>query len=232
MVTSKRQNRAFLLMLTAVSVIHLLLLLIPLTRPSAPAPASLRTLQLSLERKNHPERTAAVQAVEAESPLEAIPAPETPLIAKRTDEPDTESIRITEDPAEPVEESPRSSAQVLSWQFDYETRKPLFGRAEQQTQDRPDYYVRERSSLETVLNEPSLQLPLADTRIYLVASYDPGFAGSVQRFFDEVTVPFGWTTKNNTRIQCAWILVIAGCNWGHNSLFQRKAKKRESILPD
>jgi hypothetical protein len=232
METSKRQNRAFLLILTAVSLTHLLLLLIPLTRPSAPAHAVTKTVQLSLERKNQPEPAAPIQAAEAEIPLEAIPVPETPLIAKQTDEPDTDSIRMTEDPPEPVEESPRSSAQILSWQFDYVPRKPLFGRAEQQNQDRPDYYVRERSSLETVLNEPSLQLPFADTRVYLVDSYDPGFAGSVQRFFDEVTVPFGWTTKNNTRVQCAWILVIAGCSWGHNSLFQRKAKKREGLLPD
>ena len=78
-----------------------------------------------------------------------------------------------------------------------------------------------------MLNSPSLQLPFADKRIYLVDSYSPGFGGSVERFFDNVTVPFGWTTNNNTRVQCAWVLVFAGCNWGHVSLFHREAKRRK-----
>jgi len=228
---NNRQNRAFLLMLSAVSVAHLLVLLIPLARPSAPAPTAVKTLQLSLERKVRPEPAAPVTVMEKEIPPEAPTAPETPVIAQRAEAPEINENRTTKIPAEPVEKSPQRSAQILSWQFDYETRKPLFSREEQQVQSRPDYHIRERSNLDAVLNEPSLQLPFADTRAYLVDHYDPGFAGSMQRFFDEVTVPFGWTTKNNTRVQCAWILVIAGCSWGHNSLFHKSAKKRESVLP-
>jgi hypothetical protein len=40
-------------------------------------------------------------------------------------------------------------------------------------------------------------------------------------------VPFGFTTKNNTRVQCVWVLVFAGCGWGHKTLFYRPAKHRE-----
>ena len=84
--------------------------------------------------------------------------------------------------------------------------------------------------LEEVLKQPSLQLPFRDTRIDLVDSYDPGFVGGVEKFFDTVTVPFGFTTKNNTRVQCAWILVLAGCAWGDASSYynaQTRARKRK-----
>ena len=98
-----------------------------------------------------------------------------------------------------------------------------------QPTERPDYYVRYRPALDDVLNEPSVQLPFHDTRIYLVDHYDSGFLGGMQKFWDDVTVPFGFTTKNNTRVQCAWVLVIAGCAWGDASLFYaaQRAKKRK-----
>lgn len=123
---------------------------------------------------------------------------------------------------------PVNRARVLSSQFDFENRvdEPIFGSVEQQ-EGAPDFHVRQRTSLEMVLNQPSLQLPFEDTRIYLVDSYDDGIMGGIDRFWDTVSVPFGFTTKNNTRVQCVWVLVIAGCGWGHKSLFHRPARLRE-----
>lgn len=72
-----------------------------------------------------------------------------------------------------------------------------------------------------------VQLPFEDTRIYLVDSYDAGLSGSVERFFDSVTVPFGWTTEGGLRVQCAWLMIIAGCSWGDKELFYRKAERRK-----
>ena len=117
---------------------------------------------------------------------------------------------------------------MLSSQFDYEKfgQKALFGSVKQ-TEDSPDFYVRQRTSLEMALNQPSLQLPFEDARIYLVDSYDAGFMGGLDKFWDTVSVPFGFTTKNNTRVQCVWVLVIAGCGWGHKTLFHRPARHRE-----
>jgi hypothetical protein len=128
-------------------------------------------------------------------------------------------------PQPPEHTAPRSL--LLSRQFELDTAEPMFGAVEPTTDDRPDFYLRQRAVLEDVLNEPSLQLPFRDTRIYLVDSYSPGLGGSVERFWDGVTVPFGWTTKNNTRIQCSWVLILAGCSWGHVSLFHQKAKRRK-----
>lgn len=75
-----------------------------------------------------------------------------------------------------------------------------------------------------------IQLPFVDTRIYLVDSYDAGIGGSVERFFDSVTVPFGWTTEGGLRVQCAWMMIIAGCTWGDKELFYRKAERRKEIM--
>lgn len=121
-----------------------------------------------------------------------------------------------------------NSRRILSSQFDYEhsVRRPLFGTAETKA-DETDFHFRERATLETVLNQPSLQLPFEDTRTYLVDHYEDGIMGGIEKFWDRVTVPFGFTTSNNTRVQCVWVLVIAGCGWGHKSLFHQPARYRE-----
>lgn len=148
-----------------------------------------------------------------------------PKLADLPEIPPDARLEIT---PEPVAQAHDPRSRILSRQFEYETPESLFGPKEPMVDGKPEYYARYRPALKQVLNEPSLQLPFRDTRVYLVDSYSAGFGGSVERFFDNVTVPFGWTTKNNTRVQCAWVLVIAGCSWGHNSLFYREARKRKS----
>jgi len=153
------------------------------------------------------------QAVAVEQP----PEPE-PFVKSREPEPPTHD----ELPTASVSESqpPSNYKRLLSNQFDYEGFVP-------EPEDRPDFYLRQRTSLEMVLNQPSLQLPFEDSRIYLVDNYDNGIMGGIDRFWDNVSIPFGFTTKNNTRVQCVWVLVIGGCGWGHKSLFYRPARLRE-----
>lgn len=124
--------------------------------------------------------------------------------------------------------TPQTGRRLLSSQFDLEraVQDPLF-ESRENIEEKPDFYFRQRASLEKALNEPSLQLPFEDTRIYLVDSYDDGFIGGMDKFWDSVSVPFGFTTKNNTRVECVWVLVFAGCGWGHTSLFYQPAKRRE-----
>ena len=153
------------------------------------------------------------QAVAVEQP----PEPE-PFVKSREPEPPTHD----ELPTASVSESqpPSNYKRLLSNQFDYEGFVP-------EPEDRPDFYLRQRTSLEMVLNQPSLQLPFEDSRIYLVDNYDDGIMGGIDRFWDNVSIPFGFTTKNNTQVQCVWVLVIGGCSWGHKTLFYRPARLRE-----
>ena len=38
----------------------------------------------------------------------------------------------------------------------------------------------------------------------------------LQRFWDKLTPEFGWRTKNRTKVQCRWVLVIVACGWGRS----------------
>lgn len=225
MKTGPAQNRRFALLLAAATLLHLLLLLVPVVRQQAAesTPSPSVTVRLSPQPLE-----AAIPEPEPEPAQPPEMAPVEPVELAELPPPDPE-------PTEPVEPGPAAKPAITAHRILSELREkqiadPLAAFTPSDQDDKPDYYVRFQPTLEDVLNEPSLQLPFRDTRIYLVDSYDTGFMGGVQRFFDEVTVPFGFTTKNNTRVQCAWILVIAGCSWGDASSYynaQYRARKRK-----
>lgn len=214
-------NRPFLAMLAVATVAHFLLLLVPVVRQQVKAPAEAPVVSVRLM----PSPPAAPPVEER-----ADPVPREPL--QRTQRPPIELADLPPDEPAPVDTPPATptvidARRILS---DMERRReadPLASLDSKPPGDRPDFQVRYRPVLDEVLNEPSLQLPFRDTRVYLVDSYDPGLMGGVQRFFDEVTVPFGFTTRHNTRIQCAWILVIAGCSWGHASHYYARDRARK-----
>jgi hypothetical protein len=209
-----------MLLLAAVTLLHLSLLLIPVVRQLAPEIAPPATVSVRLSPQ------AVVEPAPEPSPE---PEPVEPPPLKPS-----EPIELAELPAPepepaspPPVEKPRISAhRILTELREKQSADPLAGFIPAEQDEEADYYLRYRPVLEDVLNEPSLQLPFRDTRIYLVNSYAPGFPGDLQRFFDDVTVPFGFTTKNNTRVQCAWILVIAGCSWGDVSHYYAKDKAK------
>ena len=217
------QHRSFALVFAAVTLLHLLLLLIPVVR------------QQAFERSPSPSISIRLSP----PPIQEIP-PE-PLPEPKPFEPPplepVEPVELAELPAtEPVPETAReqeapqiNAYRILSDLREKQNAAPLTNRATVDPREQPDYFVRAQPVLEDVINEPSLQLPFRDTRIYLVDSYDPGIEGSMQRFWNKVTVPFGFTTKNNTRVQCAWILVLAGCSWSDVSYYyaREKARKRK-----
>jgi len=211
----KYNNRGLGLFLALAIVMHAAIILVPRTNKTA-APATEHS-SLQVQLVSHPP------AVEVEQPLEPKPPvewrePESPAL----DELPPAPVTKPQPPAPVVAQqlSSNSARRLLSRQFDYEDFVP-------EPEDRPDFYLRQRTSLEMVLNQPSLQLPFEDTRIYLVDSYADGILGGIDRFWDDVTVPFGFTTKHNTRVQCVWVLVFAGCGWGHKTLFYRPARLRE-----
>jgi hypothetical protein len=209
----KYNNRGLWVFFALAIVVHAVFIL-------APRPEKM-VAQVTERPSVRVQLVAQLQAVEVERPPEPVP-----VVERREPEPPA----LDELPPTPVSELPvpvvvqqlpsNNSKRLLSSQFDYEGFVP-------EPEDRPDFYLRQRTSLEMVLNQPSLQLPLEDSRIYLVDNYDDGIMGGIDRFWDNVSIPFGFTTKNNTRVQCVWVLVIGGCGWGHKSLFYRPARLRE-----
>lgn len=221
---STRQTRSFGVFLVVVSLLHAALLLIPSVRQivldPTPAPVlavRLQTPAAAVERVTEPPPTAPQRVAEATPPpppATVRPAPESAPPAAR--EPETE-------PEPPVITAHR----IISDLAEARRRDPLV-RRETDTEPAALFRAPIGASLDDVLNEPVLQLPFRDRRIYLVDSYDAGVVGGIDRFFDRVTVPFAFQTKNNLRVQCAWVLILAGCSWGDASLFYAadKARKR------
>jgi hypothetical protein len=219
----KYNNLGFRVFFALAIIVHVVFILVPVTKRMVATVSEQRSVQIQL--------VSPTQIVEVEQP----PEPEPPIKWREPISPTLEELppAPSAEPPAPVraiavQAAIPSGARMLSSQFDYENtrKKSLFG-SEKRTEDSSDYYVRQRTSLEMALNQPSLQLPFEDTRIYLVDSYDAGFMGGMDKFWDTVSVPFGFTTKNNTRVQCVWVLVIAGCGWGHKTLFHRPARHRE-----
>jgi len=211
----KYKNRGLWLFFALAIVVHAVFILALRTKEMAVPATEHSSLQVQLI--SHP------QAVEVEQPLEPEPLVEwREPISPALDDLPPAPVTTPQPPAPVVvQQLPSNNAKrLLSRQFDYEDFVP-------EPEDRPDFYIRQRASLEMVLNQPSLQLPFEDSRIYLVDSYADGIMGGIDRFWDDVTVPFGFTTKHNTRVQCVWVLVFAGCGWGHKTLFYRPARLRE-----
>ena len=238
-------NRRMATLFVAATLLHAALLLIP-KKQHTPIAVESPLIAIKLKTPEVAEPSPASEPMQPErlpstnlardnakpEPVVLTPLPVQPVIAAPIDaQPTTAEVSIEQpQPASPIvtveTSDPRKRRdQVLSSQFNLELSDPLF--KTEYPDGKPDYQVYLRPGLQEVLNEPSLQLPFADKRIYLIDSYGSGISGDVERFFDTVTVPFGWTTKGNTRIQCVWILIISGCSWGHVSLFEKKARRRQ-----
>ena len=221
MVRSRSKNHSLVVAFTLALILHGLLLTIPAARKAVIEAVSTPVVRVRLTRPA-PAAETPVQAEELIVDRSPIPPPEPAKPLPQA------SPKPGAAPAEPAREPPArlNAARIL---LDLEERRKADPLAHLRDSDEkaPAFRVRQRPVLEEVLNEPSLQLPFEDTRIYLVDSYDSGLTGGVERFFDTVTVPFGFTTKHNTRIQCAWILIVAGCSWGDVSYYAAKDEARK-----
>jgi len=217
------KNRNLIAAFTLAVILHGLLLTIPAARKAVIEVVSTSAVTVRLTRP--------APSAETPSPPEGIIVVSKPVPLAEPGKPEPQAPPKKEPvPVEPASALPArlNASRIL---LDLEERRKADPLAFLRPADEkaPEFRIHSGPVLEEVLKEPSLQLPFEDTRIYLVDSYDPGLAGGVERFFDNVTVPFGFTTKNNTRIQCAWILIVAGCSWGDMSYYAaaQKARKRK-----
>jgi len=229
-----RNSRVIPFLILAISA-HLAIVLAPGGRDEVrledePGPVRVRLLkpvppQLPPLTRDKAEETPMVQEKPAPTPAPAPDRKPTPIREPVDDVPTpAPAVEIVTQTPDETNPSPR----ILSSQYDLQPYRlrSVFG-APEPVEDGPDFRFPEVTSLEAVLNEPSLQLPFEDRRIYLVDSYDAGVMGGIDRFFDTVTVPFGFTTKNNLQVKCVWVLIIAGCAWDHKARFYRPIERRE-----
>lgn len=219
-------DRSFIVVLAAVMFLHALALLIPVAWRTLPDLPSAAVVQLRLQQpaaEPEPEPSAASE----------IPFPAAPVPVELAELPPPQPGPAKPEPvAEPIAQSQApviTATRIIDELAAPRRNNALRSFEDMRPRERPSYFARYRPVLEEVLNAPVVQLPFEDTRIYVVDSYDNGFLGGMERFWDNVTVPFGFTTKNNTRFQCAWVMILAGCSWGHASMYYAadKAKRRQ-----
>ena len=221
--TRGQQNRRILVLLIVVTMLHSALLMIPSVREQVVRPLQETLLRVDLKRPPPVQIPTPETEVQTET-IESAPA----KIAERP-EPAKQPVVVQQhvQPEPGVADTPINLEQLISRQFLMEeSEREAYLEKLDANVPRADYFVRARPSLDDALNMPVVHLPFRDTRIYEVAYYEEGFGGAVDKFFDTVAVPFGFTTKGNTRVQCVWMLIVAGCVWDNKARFYRAASKR------
>ena len=201
--------------LAAALALHALLLALPLTFPSPPAPTG--PIELVLTTFLPAPETKAGPAAEPAPPIEPPPEP-----AERLAEAKPQDLPVA--PAEPEPRRPpnahrRSRANagvILSRQ--YISEEPvidrLFGRPlETAAAPQVEFRIPQRADMLTLLDRPMQDLPFEYTPGLVHFAYAPGVRGDLQRFWDVITPEFGWRTNNGTEVRCVWLLVVAGCGW-------------------
>ena len=211
-------NRAFYWALSGVLVLHTFLLFLPwlkmdgrLTSASQPLHVQFIGPPLEVETVEPASIASTIPEVApAEPPGQPVPA----AVSEAPDAvPAVPSSPIPE--PKPVTDEPSLPTRILASPYleEESTGAKLFSTRLAPDQAESVFHFRERPTMVSALNSVPDQLPFGNGPRFVVASYDPGVIGDVQRFFDAVTLEKEWVTKNGTRVKCAWVLILAGCGW-------------------
>jgi hypothetical protein len=227
------KNAGIWLALAAALGIHVIILLVPVSRqlPLSESSHELIELQLTTVDQQAPEEPVTIEesdrvatvpeprkvAEEDVSPVvhqpEAVPEEDPPVLppkaqfADSTNEPDS---------TEQATNSQLTNA-ILSRQFITEKTitEELFPDtlAKENVGFQAEYNNPERQSMIAMLNQPMPELPWAYEPGLIHFAYDPGIKGDLQRFWDVITPEIAFRTKYGTEVRCIWVLVIGGCAW-------------------
>ncbi len=75
-----------------------------------------------------------------------------------------------------------------------------------------DFYIPKQQVTDWRADIPFLDESVDKPRLQM-NFYAEGIEGSIEKFFDKITVSKTFTTKYGTKIHCAWIGIIAACGW-------------------
>jgi hypothetical protein len=233
LLTSTRKNVGIWLALAVAFGIHVIILLMPVSRQLPLPESSYESIELQLTTF---EKQLAAEPAMIEDPDETETVPEPRIVAKEDDSP-------VEDRPEPLpEEDPplltpkpqladltkdQQSTEhttnrqltnvILSRQFITEKTitEKLFPDTlvNENTGFQAEYHHPVRQSMISMLDQPMQDLPFAYNPGLIYFAYDPGVKGDLQRFWAVITPEFGWRTKYGTEVRCKWVLVIVGCGW-------------------
>ncbi len=217
---STRKNIGIWIALAAAVALHVLVLLLPLTR-SVPPESNDDRIELELIAFLPDPNRVMETAPE--------PAPLPPSTAQQNTAPQAAAPMPIQPPPAPVEleqdrlvtlmkrDSFDGTAIILSRQFITEesVADRLFGRPTtiDQTASRQEFHFPDRPDMLAMLYTPMQDLPFEYTPGLIHFAYAPGVRGDLQRFWDVITPEFGWRTNSGTEVRCVWVLVVVGCGW-------------------
>lgn len=221
---TKTQGRKHLVLpLLVVTALHGTLLLIPSKRQVTPAQSNITELTVRLVSQAGdetpipadiaPPATASLEVVPTETPITDLPR-QTILRAPTQPEPKPPQTRK-------IQLEPESNAQsglaarILSSPFLEESPPDSdpFAVSSEAESKTTGFRFADRSTPDSVLYPPEMDLPFADSPRLALEFYDNGLMGDFQRFRDSVTWSKTWTSKNGTKFGCALVLIIPACAW-------------------
>lgn len=188
--------------LTQTPVIRLDLLPTP-SQPIEPPVLDPVEVEPEIEPEIKPEIEPEVKP-EPERPV-AEPAPE-PSKQNESNEPTPEAS------TPPKAASPQLKATDVMQMLNNRKSIEITPEFEARTQPAKDFFVPSPEVTDWYADVPYLDESVDKPRVQM-QFYSAGFQGSIERFFDKITVSKTFTTKYGTKIHCAWIGIIAACSW-------------------
>jgi hypothetical protein len=218
--------------------LHVIFLLLPLTRENQPGQDRQRALELELatvetqqpvsvtaepepgNSSGQPTGAAApealpgpvektVEAIKVLQPLDTSEPSAAPKPPSRANQHDLDNLGEMEKKV--------LTSTILARQYITEASVAdrLFGKplVPDSSDLQKDFHYPLRPDLFEMLDKPLPDLPFSYTPGLVYFAYDPGLRGDLQRFWDVITPEFGWRTKYGTEVKCALILIIPGCVW-------------------
>ena len=95
-----------------------------------------------------------------------------------------------------------------------QNRKPIDIPVEFQARSGPktDFYIPEQEIHDWLADLPYLDESVDKPKLEM-KFYPEGIDGSIEKFFDKITIKKTFTTKYGTKIQCVLVGVLAACGW-------------------
>lgn len=156
-------------------------------------------------------QAAAPEPATAAPPIETVPP--VPVIPQPSTEPTVKAILPIPSTATPAPASiPSITGAELIQQSKNSTSIEITPEFQARSGPATDFFMPEVQATDWYADIPyldeSVDKPQLEMRFYA-----EGIEGSVERFFDRITVKKTFTTKYGTKIHCAWIGVIVNCGW-------------------
>ncbi len=153
--------------------------------------------------------------IEPETPPEIEPEVQ-PELEQAVTEPAPEPSQQTESnvptPAATTAPKPQLKATDVMQMLNNRKSIEITSEFEARTEPAQDFYIPKPEVTDWFADVPYLDESVDKPRVEM-NFYALGFEGSIERFFDKITVSKTFTTKYGTKIHCALIGILAACSW-------------------